>query len=87
MLLPSKNRLLNVLVSLVEFERVILLGSTFAGQEFIYPVGGRWVGGRWVGGRWVGACSRCVGGRCVGGFTITPLETTSHRRTCADQSN
>ena len=47
---------MNVLVSLVEFERVLLLGSTFAGQEIIYPVGGRWVGAfsRWVGGRWVG---------------------------------
>ena len=40
MLLPFKNWLLNVLVSLVEFERVILLGSTYAGQEIIYPVGG-----------------------------------------------
>ena len=52
MLLPLKNCQLNVPVSLVEFERVILLGSTFAGQEIIYPVGGRWVGAisRWVGG-------------------------------------
>ena len=50
---------LNGLVSLVEFERVILigsflslLGSTSAGQCIIYPVGGRWVGAfsRWVGG-------------------------------------
>ena len=52
MLLPLKNCLLNGLVSLVEFERVILigsflslLGSTPAGQEIIYTV--RWVGGRW----------------------------------------
>ena len=54
MLLPSKNCLINVLVSLVEFEQVILLGSTSASQEIIYPVGGRWVGAfsRWVGGRW-----------------------------------
>ena len=56
MLLPFKNWLLNVLVSLVEFERVILLGSTSAGQEIIYPVGGRW-------SVWVGAFSRWVGGR------------------------
>ena len=40
MLLPFKNCLLNIIVNLVEFERVILLGSTFAGQEIIYPVGG-----------------------------------------------
>ena len=68
MLLPFKNWLLNVLVSLVEFERVILivvlLGSTSAGQEIIYPVGGRWL---------VGRCLQSV----VGGFTITPSYTWS----------
>ena len=53
MLLPFKNWLLNVLVSLVEFERVILivvlLSFMSAGQEIIYPVGGPWVGAfsRW----------------------------------------
>ena len=52
--MPLKNWLLNVLLSLVEFERVILfvvlLGSTSAGQEIIYPVSGRWVSAfsRWL---------------------------------------
>ena len=62
MLLPLKNCLLNVPVSLVEFERVILLSSTFAGQEIIYPVGGRWSVPS------VGGC-----GRWVGGYTITRI--------------
>ena len=61
MLLPFKNWLLNVLVSLVEFEgsfysvlrpqvRKLFIRSAVGGS--VPSVGGSVVGGRWVGGRW-----------------------------------
>ena len=70
-------------LSLVEFEQVILLGSTSAGQEIIYPVGGRWVGAfsRWVGGRWVVVLQYVSDNIFVGdGFSFNIERTISFRR-------
>ena len=62
----KKCEMLNNQVINVVLINVVLLGYTSAGQEIIYPVGGRWVG----------AFSRCVGGRWVGGrwFYNNPVQ-------------